>query len=248
MKENKKKIIDASYHQGLINWETAKAHIDGAILRCGYGSDMEKQDDKQFHRNAQECTRLGIPFGVYLYSYAKTVEQAKSEAEHVLRVIKGYKLSFPIYYDLEDAGTTGQCNNATILEIARVFGDTIEAAGYWCGIYANKYWWEHKLNNKFYDRFTKWVAQYNTKCTYQGKYDMWQYSSKGSVPGINGNVDMNECYRDFPKLINKTGNTGSNDNKSAKIYRVEVGMFTKNEAEIFIADLKSKGFTAELKS
>ena len=188
----KKILIDVSEHNGEINWEKVRFHIAGAILRCGYGSDYEHQDDAYFKRNADECTRLGIPFGVYLYSYAKTVDRAKSEADHVLRLIKDYKLSYPVYLDLEESGTE---NGA--VERANVFGDIIEKAGYWCGIYANLNWWENYLPGL--DRFTKWVAQYNNVCQYKGEHlDIWQYTSKGNVDGIKGNVDMNECYRDFP--------------------------------------------------
>jgi lysozyme len=190
-----KKIIDVSAHQGKINWEKVKPHIDGAILRCGYGSDMESQDDAQFRRNARECTRLGIPFGVYLYSYAKTTEEAKSEAAHVLRQIKGYELSYPVYLDLEEKGT-----ESGAVQRANVFGDIIEKAGYWCGVYANLNWWTLYL--KGLDRFTKWVAHYSTKCGYKNP-DMWQYSSKGKVDGINSKVDMNYCYRDFPAEIHR---------------------------------------------
>lgn len=191
----KRILIDVSEHQGKINWEKTKNNIAGAILRCGYGSDIKSQDDEQFKRNADECTRLGIPFGVYLYSYAKTEEQAKSEAAHVLRLIEGYKLSYPVYLDLEETGT----ENGAVRR-AEIFGDIIEKAGYWCGIYANLNWWENHLNGL--ERFTKWVAQYNTTCDYKGaNKDIWQYSSKGKVDGITGNVDMNVCYRDFPAEI-----------------------------------------------
>ena len=192
----KKILIDVSEHQGKIDWEKAMYHIDGAILRCGYGSDYPEQDDEQFRRNADECTRLGIPFGVYLYSYAKTTKAAQYEADHVLRLIKDYKLSYPVYLDLEEASTADGA-----VERAIVFGDIIEKAGYWCGIYANLYWWEAILK-KGLERFTKWVAQYYKECEYTGTHlDIWQYTSKGNVPGITGNVDMNECYRDFPTEI-----------------------------------------------
>lgn len=188
-----KKVIDVSAWQGSINWEKVKDQIDGAILRCGYGSDYSYQDDRDFKRNADECTRLGIPFGVYLYSYAKTNKQAESEAAHVLRLIKGYKLSYPVYLDLEEKGT-----ESGAVERAKIFGDIIEEAGYWCGIYANLNWWDNYLKGGL-DRFTKWVAQYNSECNYKGgNLDMWQYSSSGAVKGIVGNVDMNYCYRDFP--------------------------------------------------
>ena len=192
----KKLVIDVSEHNDRIDWEKVMYQIDGAILRCGYGSNYESQDDECFKYNADECTRLGIPFGVYLYSYAKTVEQAKSEAAHVLRLIDGYQLSYPVYYDLEEPGT-----QAGAVERAIIFGDIIEAAGYWCGIYANLNWWENYLKSGL-ERFTKWVAQYNNVCQYKGaNLDIWQYTSKGVVNGIKGGVDMNECYRDFPSEI-----------------------------------------------
>ena len=197
------KIIDVSKHQGKIDWLVAGQHIDGAIIRCGYGSDMTKQDDVRFKENADACVKYGIPFGVYLYSYAKTIEQAKSEAAHVLRLLEPYKgkLSYPVYYDLEEAGTQ---NGA--VERAIVFGDIIEAEGYWCGIYANQYWWNTYLKDKL-DRFTKWVAKYSKSkpSGISGTYDIWQYTSDGSVPGIKGRVDMNICYRDFPAEIRGGG-------------------------------------------
>lgn len=192
----KKILIDVSEHQGVIDWEKVMPHIDGAILRCGYGGDYEDQDDSMFRRNADECTRLGIPFGVYIYSYAKSIQAAQYEADHVLRLIKGYKLSYPVYLDLEQSGT-----EYGAVERANVFGDIIEDAGYWCGIYANLNWWENYLKDGL-ERFTKWVAQYYRVCEFTGSnLDIWQYTEKGNLPGIKGNVDMNECYRDFPAEI-----------------------------------------------
>lgn len=193
------KLIDVSVHQGKIDWPKVKKHIDGAIIRCGYGSDFEKQDDKRFKENVEACIENDIPFGVYLYSYAKTKDQAKSEAAHVIRLLNPYKdkLSYPVYYDLEEAGTE---NGA--VERALVFGEIIEAEGYWCGIYANQHWWRNYLKNGL-DRYTKWVAKYSKEkpSGISGTYDIWQYSSEGSVPGIEGDVDMNICYRDFPAAI-----------------------------------------------
>lgn len=91
-----RKGIDVSEHNKNIDWEKVKAAgIDYAIIRCGYGSDIQNQDDKQWQRNVSECERLGIPYGVYIYSYAKNIEMAASEAQHVLRLISGHKLSYP---------------------------------------------------------------------------------------------------------------------------------------------------------
>ena len=191
-KAAKARLIDVSEHQGVIDWEKAKPRIDGAVLRCGYGGDYENQDDAYFKRNADECVRLGIPFGVYLYSYADSTDKARSEAEHVLRLVSGYRLSYPVYLDLEQPGT-----EQGAVERACVFGDIIENAGYWCGVYANLNWWENHLCGL--DRFTKWVAQYYRVCEYEGAHlDIWQYTDREKIPGISGGVDMNECYRDFP--------------------------------------------------
>lgn len=192
------KGIDVSYAQGNINWEKVKASgIDFAILRCGYGQDVKSQDDKFFERNAKACEELNIPYGVYLYSYATSEEGAIGEAQHTLRLLKGKKLSYPVFYDLEDTNTTGQCSNSEILKIAKAYVAEIEKAGYKVGIYANKHWFTSKLTQKWYDKYPKWVAQYNKECTYKGTYDMWQYTSSGRVSGIIGNVDMNYCYKDY---------------------------------------------------
>ena len=195
-------LIDVSEHQGIINWEQAKGHIDGAILRCGYGMDIASQDDKQWARNVAECERLGIPFGVYIYSYATNTERAKSEAQHVLRLIQGHKLSYPVYFDMEEPGTEGAA-----VANAIAFGDIIETAGYWCGVYYNRNWHNNVIKGRL-DRFTRWGAGYGTnngqkQDNYKPGFgeDIWQYSSKGSVPGVSGNVDVNVCYRDFPAEI-----------------------------------------------
>lgn len=214
------KVIDVSKYQGKIDWATVKNHIDGAIIRCGVGSDIRSQDDVRFKENVEACIKYGIPFGVYLYSYAKTIAGAKSEALHVLRLLAPYKdkLSFPVYYDLEEAGT-----EVGAVERALVFGEMIEAEGYWCGIYANQYWWRTYLKDGL-DRYTKWVAKYSTEkpTGISGTYDMWQYSSKGSVPGINGNVDMNICYRDLPGEIKGTATAPAPAKKSNEELAQEV--------------------------
>lgn len=195
-------LIDVSQHQGTINWDQVKSHIDGAILRCGYGMDIASQDDKQWARNVAECERLGIPYGVYIYSYATNTDRAKSEAQHVLRLIQGHKLSYPVYFDMEEPGTEGAA-----VANAIAFGDIIEAAGYWCGVYYNRNWHNNVIKGQL-DRFTRWGAGYGTNNGQkQDEYkpgfgeDIWQYSSVGSVPGVSGNVDMNVCYRDFPAEI-----------------------------------------------
>lgn len=186
-----KKGIDVSEWQGDIDWNSVKnSDVDFAIVRCGYAGNYSKYDDFKWKQNADACTRLGIPFGTYLYSYATSVEDARSEAEHVLRLVEGYDLSYPIYYDMEDSSTVG-VGKQKLAEIAKTFCDIISAHGYEVGVYANKYWWTTYLTDPVFEQWEHWVAQYNSVCTYNGDYRIWQCASDGKVPGINGNVDIN---------------------------------------------------------
>ena len=239
------KGIDVSEHQGIINWDKLKGKIDYAILRVGYGSDILSQDDKYFKRNADECTRLKIPFGVYLYSYATTVSQAESEAKHVLRLIKGYKLDYPVYYDLEDENTTGKQSNTTIAQIAQTFCKSLESNGYFVGVYANTYWFNTKLTDKIFNNYVRWVAEYNKSCNYKGKYHMWQYTSTGRLDGIAGNVDMNYCYEEYSQVIkSKSLNGYEKPIEKSKLLSLTLGGEKKvGKALEIIADANPKGQT-----
>lgn len=187
------KLIDVSEHNGWIDWQAVKDAGWHAIIRVGYGDDYEDQDDAYAIRNMDECDRLGIPYGVYIYSYAQSISQAQSEAYHVLRMIKGRKLSYPVYWDTEERGTEWISFNG-----ACAFGDIIEANGYWCGVYASRSWWQSNLVGL--ERFTKWVAAWGgdgpgMDC------DMWQYTSDEIGPGCSKRTDCNISYRDFPAEI-----------------------------------------------
>lgn len=192
--------IDVSVHQGKIDWEKVKkSGIDYAIIRCGYGQDMTSQDDKQFARNIAECERLGIPYGIYIYSYALNIDNVLSEADHVLRLIKGHNPEFGIWLDLEDDDykmTNGMPSNNMFVDMTIAFCEKIKANGYnKVGVYANKYWLEYKLDDTRLDIYNKWVAQWSGNCTYDKLHQMWQYTDTGIVDGINGNVDMDIYYK-----------------------------------------------------
>ncbi len=194
------KGIDVSYIQKQIDWETVVGtDVSFAIIRCGYGNNVVSQDDGWWKYNADECTRLGIPFGVYIYSYALNTDEARSEAEHVLRLVEGYNLSLPIYLDLEDEKYTGSLSNEEIADIAEVFCETIEAAGYEAGIYANLTWFRNRLTDWRFTKWTRWIAQYNFECDYEKNYSMWQCTSSGVVDGIDGFVDLNFTMNVTPK-------------------------------------------------
>lgn len=193
MAKIKRKVIDVSHHQGKIDWGKVKASgIDGVIIRV---ADSTKIMDRQCDRNIKECERYGIPFGLYIYSRAKTKKQARKEAAIILKKAKGHKIQYPLYIDLEQAGYGKYAK-----KVATEFGNAVEKKGYWCGVYANLGWWEDYLNGM--NRFSKWVARYGKKPK-TANMDMWQYSSKGKVTGVSGECDMNYCYVDFPKLIKR---------------------------------------------
>ena len=181
-------VIDVSNFQGNINWEQVKASgVTGAIIRCGWGQDMASQDDPKFVRNVTECIRLGIPFGVYLYSYAKSVTAAQSEARHVIRLLTPYKdkMSYPAFYDMEQAGT-----ERVAKDTAKTWLEVMRAAGYHVGIYSTKFWFDNYI--KPAADLPKWVAFWGSKQPQVPGICAWQYTSKGRVPGINGNVDCSE--------------------------------------------------------
>ena len=190
-------IIDVSIHNGAIDWSQVKSSgVDGAIIRCGYGRDLAKQDDARFKENIEGAIAQGFKIGVYLYSYAKSEDSARSEAAHVLRLVEPYKdhITLPIYLDLEEAGTESGAKDR-----ACIFGDIIEKAGYWCGVYASSYWWRTHLSGL--DRFTKWIADWGSNDGTPHKKpdisgaDMWQFTSRGRVNGIRGYVDLDEQLR-----------------------------------------------------
>lgn len=200
--------IDVSHHQGEIDWEKVKdSDIDFVIIRCGYGGNDSSQDDKYWERNVSECERLGIPYGVYIYSYAMNVESAKSEADHVLRLLKGHNPDYPVYYDLENEGTgydQSKLGAKTLGDMAEAFCNKITAAGYDVGIYANKNWFTNILTDSRFAQWDKWVAQYNPKCTYEGEYVMWQATASGRIDGIDGPVDINFEFENWQVNTIKT--------------------------------------------
>ena len=195
------KGIDVSEWQGNIDWNRVKnTDVEFAIIRCGFAGNYSKYDDKKFVRNVKECQRLGIPFGVYLYSYAQDVEDAKDEANHTLRLLQGLNLSYPVFYDLEENSVMSTVSKSTIAKVAETYVSMIKEAGYNCGVYANLYWFNNYLTDPYFDSVMKWVAQYNVECNYQKYYSMWQGTSSGYVDGIAGNVDINVTFDSMQQM------------------------------------------------
>ena len=193
-----KRGIDISHHQGDIDFDKLKGNIDFAMVRTSYGSFYE---DKKYKQNILGLERVGIPYGLYHFSYATSIESAKKEAEGFISIIKKYNPTYPVVIDIEASDRTSNVRGDTLVDIADIICTKIEEAGYYAMIYANLDYLNNKLNDSRLDKYDKWLAEWKSKPTYSKNFGMWQYSSKGSIPGINGNVDLNISYKDYPSII-----------------------------------------------
>ncbi len=179
-----KKGVDISSLNGNVSIEKIKdAGYDFVMIRCGYGSDLAVQDDSQFENNVRKCEAAGVPWGAYLYSYAVNTDDAKSEARHVIRLLKNKKPTLPVAFDMEDAdgykARNGNPSNATLVAICKTFLSEIKKAGYYPMLYSALSWLNGKLNDpSLLDNYDIWVAQWNSACDYRGSYGMWQYGGE----------------------------------------------------------------------
>ena len=190
--------IDVSKYQGNINWAAASSAISFAVVRVGYrsiGTGALNIDPKGV-QNIQGAKAHGITTGAYFYSTAQSEAQAVEEASLAIQQVQAAGgVSMPIFIDWEGNARTNAVDANTAAAIINAFCTTVRNSGYRAGLYSDKNHLTHKINMGNVSGGTViWCAQYNTRCTYSGHYDMWQYTSKGSVPGINGNVDMNQSF------------------------------------------------------
>lgn len=198
-----KKGVDVSVYQRTIDWDKAKNYIDFAIIRCGYGNNITSQDDPYYKINADACTKLNIPFGVYLFSYATNLGMAQSEVEHTLRLIKDYKLEYPVFIDVE-ARSQLDLPKESLVEIVRYYCEKIEEAGYYVGIYASLSTLNGILNSSELDPYDKWVAEWGKDFTYKGSSGMWQHTDNEIIPGIDTRVDGDIAFYDYPEIIKRS--------------------------------------------
>lgn len=218
------KVIDVSEHQGQIDWSKVSAlyksgSIGGVILRCGYGSDIAGQDDRQWARNVKQCEYYEIPFGVYLYSYANDDTHANSEVAHFKRLIAGHNPEFPCYIDLEEARYANYFRRA-----ATIWCNAVKSMGFIDGVYSGQMYVNTVLRG--FPTSSWWIPRYGNNDTVPEtwempqvsiKYDAWQYSSTNKVSGVSGNVDISIFYKDYSKK--KTYSAPKQDD-SGKVYRL----------------------------
>jgi len=190
--------IDVSKWNGNIDWNSVKSSgASYAIIRCGYrgSSTGALITDPKFAANISGANAAGLKVGVYFFTQAVNEKEAVEEASMVLDLVKKYKISYPIFLDVEGSGGRADgIDKGTRTAVCKAFCATIQNSGYTAGVYANKTWLNSKIDAGALGSYKIWLAQYAAAPSYGGRYNLWQYSSKGSVPGIKGNVDMNQSY------------------------------------------------------
>ncbi len=198
--------IDVSGWQGVINWEqVAASGVDFAIIRVGSRKLISGEivEDSFFKKNAKEANRLGIPIGVYFYSAATTELEVLEEATFVLNIIKDYKITYPVAYDLEDFGEHRLTNvsDEIINYNALIFLNYFKSHGYNGMLYSNKSSLETHWDLSRFSGYKVWLAHYIGTTSYDGKYDMWQYSDVGNVNGISTKVDLNMAKFAYKEVV-----------------------------------------------
>lgn len=192
--------IDVSKWNGEIDWEVVKAEgVDFAIIRCGYRGSSSGWliEDPYFYKNLEGAKKAGIKVGVYFFTQATDLVEAVEEASMVVSLLGDTKLDYPVFIDTEGAGGNGRADNldaGTRTAVVNAFCQTIQNAGIDAGVYASRNWYLNNLDTDEFEGQKIWLAEYRQTPEYEGRYDLWQYTSSGSVAGIEGRVDLNVSY------------------------------------------------------
>jgi len=242
--------IDMSQWQGNVNWKKIKsAGVDFVMLRIGYGKGRYGNNtcaiDPKFRSYVNGAKKVGIPIGIYFYSYATTPKQAQKEAEFVIENLDGIDVEFPVAYDLEDPSILEKTDNATRTEMTRTFMETIAAAGYTPMFYTNKNWYDNYLDTEILKDYEFWYARYTYVEPDRSEYNygMWQATSTQKMSGITENtVDLNFLYTDYFELVDKRSSAmkyGWHEEAGKKCYyyqgkRLKNGWFAIAGEQFFI--------------
>lgn len=206
-------VVDISYwnSDAISSWSKMAQDLDAIILRIGfaYTASKKMEEDDSFSNYYSNAKKYNLPVGVYYFGAATTAAEADKEADFVISLLKKYncKLEMPVYYDLETEDqvdlTQSECT-----AVARTFCDKLTKAGYYVGIYCNKYFARDELYASRLSDYHFWIAEYNSRCTYDGAYGMWQYTESGRISGLDRVCDKNYCYYNYPAYIKANGLNG----------------------------------------
>ena len=220
------KIIDVSHYNGAINWQKVAKDCDGVIIRAGYRgySKGKLVTDTSFKKNIDGAKAAGLPIGVYFVTQAISVAEAKTEARYTMELVKGYKLDLPIFIDSENGNPAalGRADHGKLTKTQRTailsaFCDEVTKGGYRSGVYSSESWYKDDLNYLELRKYYIWCARYSRfKPTI--KYNAWQYTDRGRISGINGNVDISEFNDINIKPKKKTNEEIANEVIAGKWY------------------------------
>jgi len=205
--------IDISSHQGNVGW--GKVTADFAILRAGWSwYDGGMNIDKMFLANVAGARGAGIPWGVYLYAYDRTPAAAVISANRLADLLDGYQIPYPVAYDFEDNQylSKGRAGNTAI---CKAFLETLQGRGYYAMLYTYTGFARAYLNMQELSAYDLWIADYTGQVGWTGEYGIWQYSGSGSAPGVNGKVDLDRAYKDYPAMIRAAGLNGYGGHQGA---------------------------------
>ena len=215
--------IDVSKYNGDINWNQVKEEgVRFAIVRCGYRGSQTGVivEDPYFRKNMEGAAKAGIPVGVYFFTQAVDEREAVEEASAVMSLVKDYELTYPVFVDSESAGGKGRADALEVQarsKVLQAFCETIRSGKYKAGIYASKNWFNKRLDiSKLSADNVTWLAEYADKVSYGATYQIWQYSSAGRIPGIEGRVDMNLSYLDTSDSPKKDRETSKENNEDGQ--------------------------------
>ena len=205
------KGIDISYHNGEIDFAKLKSQVDFIIMRSGYGTRTTDSKEVKFDLYYEEAKKQNIPVGTYWYCYASTPEEALEEAKTFLNKVKGKKFEYPVFYDVEEKNilNTGKENVSNIM---KAFLEEVEKNGYLVGIYCSAYYLKTLVSDEIKNKYEIWVAQWGQnrdKPKYDGKWDIWQYTSDGHMDGIQSpRVDLDFSNKNYVEIIKSSGKNG----------------------------------------
>lgn len=242
-----KKILDVSRYQDPIDYAAAAKQVDGVILRAGltgWGDANQCQKDPLFERHYAGFKAVGLPVGAYYYSAADTISKAREEAEFCKRLLAGKSFELPIYIDIENPQRMEKLSREQLTAQVEAWAEVMEAAGYFVGVYANTDYFTRKLDHpQLSGKYTVWLADYRAQPNTSLKRDLHQFTSRASVSGISGGVDMSDLWRDnLVEVVTGSGlngTTGSSDKPNPvpdhALYIVRFGPATAGDRDAAVA-------------
>ena len=232
--------IDVSMHQGNIDFEKVKnSGVKFVIIRCNNWNEITNQVEKDpcFERNYKAAKAAGFDIGAYYYTWECSASGAARDAELCMSYLKGKKFEYPIYFDLEWSKAFAQ-GKATCDAMVRALCGRLEDNGYFAGLYISRIPLQTYISPDVASSYSLWIAEYGAKCNYDGLFGMWQYSSTGRISGINGDVDLDECYVDYPTLIKSGGFNGYPKPEPAK--ELDTSGFKRGDKSLGVYYLKQR--------